>query len=73
MLNTYFNKNVPEIQGLLYDNEKAQKNNGCDFFFQFRKGKTKLSKMVWFGQKIQSKIDETNLWLLKKVSHSRVL
>ena len=46
MLNTYFDKNVPEIQGLLYDNEKAQKNNGCDFFFQFRKGKTKLSKMV---------------------------
>ena len=39
-------KKVPEIQGLLKDEEKAQKNNGCDFFFQFRKGKTKLSKMV---------------------------
>ena len=33
MLNTYFDKNVPEIQGLLNDNEKAQKNNGRDFFF----------------------------------------
>ena len=39
MLNTYFDKNVPEIQGLLYDNEKAQKNNGCDFFYNFERAK----------------------------------
>ena len=33
MLNTYFDKNVPEIQGLLNDSEKTSKNNGRYFFF----------------------------------------